>query len=274
MATRLRGRCGYPADDPFRVTLHKDKLGQPLQWKKPRRIFVCSMGDLFHEDVSFDFLLMVFAMMKACPEHTFQVLTKRACIMRKFVQEWGGVTPAKNIWLGVTVENQTEAECRIPFLLDTPAAVRFVSCEPLLGEVKLCRYCKTQDPRCDGRNSRRFRYHSKFGGYGHECEMNKLDWVICGGESGANARPMNPGWVRGLRYQCLAADVPFFFKQWGEWSEAREMSIEEAESGKERDGHVFIGPKGEILVSERLGKSKTGNLLDGKTWQQFPEIKA
>lgn len=217
MAHRLAGRYGYPADEPFRVTLHPDRLYEPLRWRKPRRVFVCSMGDLFHEDVPVEFIAHVFGIMAlTCPDswilgggrpipigehHTFQILTKRPDRMRdiltsdgfpEFIGSLCGVEPLMpmpHVWLGTTVENQYWADERIPILRETPAAVRFVSVEPILGPVYL---------------------DSHQGGTGHEAA--DLDWCICGGESGPGARPADPAWFRSLRDQCAVAEVPFFLK--------------------------------------------------------------
>lgn len=229
MSKRLAGRCGYPEGEPFRVTLHPDKLDQPMRWKKPRIIFVCSMGDLFHEDVPDRFLDQIFAVMAKAEQHIFLLLTKRPKRAKEYIlkamydencnyQGWyeaindleiPDVTPMENIWLGVTTENQARADERIPVLLQIPAAKRFVSVEPMLGPVDLNKYLYPQR-LCDG--------HSAW-----QCDEDcprrpGLDWVICGGETGPGARPMHPDWVRSLRDQCQEAEVPFFFKQWGEWS--------------------------------------------------------
>lgn len=190
MARRLAGRCGYPeAPNHFNITLHPDRLDNPLRWKKPRLIFACSMGDLFHPDVSFKLIGRVFATAIAADWHTaFQILTKRPERMHSFVT-WFQTKTALNlcsfrhIWLGVTTENQRCADERIPVLLRIPAAVRFVSVEPMLGAMDLALY------------------------------LTKLQWVICGGETGPKARPMKPEWARSLRDQCSAAGVPFFMKQ-------------------------------------------------------------
>lgn len=212
LAPRLKamGSKRYQRDgDPrtsgpgFALTLHDDTLDLPLRWTRPRRIFVNSMSDLFHDAVPDAFIVEVFARMWWAPQHTFQLLTKRHGRMRSLVPRieeqlrrrerdlslvdyptrlsW----PLPNVWLGVSVEDQKRAELRIPALLDTPAAVRWLSCEPLLGPVNL--------------------------GWFRE----QLDWVVVGGESGRGARPMNSEWVRTLRDDCIGAEVPFFFKQAG-----------------------------------------------------------
>lgn len=196
MAQRLKGRYGYPADEPFRVTLHPDKLEEPRHWRKPRRVFVCSMGDLFHKDVHRDNILEVWDVMARAPQHTFMVLTKRPERMQRLVAEWldhamtisliPHTWPLPNIWLGVSVEDQKTANLRVPLLLETPAAVRFISAEPLLGPVNLA---------------------------GPGWTTVAGDWVICGAETGPGARPFDLDWARSLRDQCAEAQVPFFFKR-------------------------------------------------------------
>ncbi len=246
MSKRLAGRCGYPeVPHHFDVTLHPDRLDQPLHWRKPRRIFVCSMGDLFHEDVPNDYITMVFDVMcdARTQEHTFQVLTKRPEHISEWLnwvaQYWPGDSPfsicwevtghAPSVWIGVSAENQETADERIPILLDTPAAVRFVSCEPLLGPVDLSRWlgdtvmdCPVHGPmsrkywttqksctlcmdeiRCSAGDAPNFIRNTRPG----------IEWVIVGGETGPGARPMNPDWARDIRDQCQEAGVPFFFKQ-------------------------------------------------------------
>lgn len=213
MANRLRGRYGYPSDDPFRVTFHKSRLYDPLLWRKGRSVFVCSMGDLFHEDVQFDWIEQVFERMRENHLHTYMLLTKRPARVAEY-WEWrknvwlGGQLTSRwpeHVWLGVTAENQQRADERIPIMFQVPAAVRFVSIEPMLSDVDLrvapCRQCNHQGdvlhwpcPSCKGR---RFEYP---------------DWVICGGETGPGARPMHTDWARSLRDQCVGASTPFFFK--------------------------------------------------------------
>lgn len=195
MATRLRGRHGYDKDEPFKVTVHKDKIMQPYHWKKPRRIFVCSMGDLFHEDVSARFIDDVYFGMRGNTRHTFMLLTKRPEHMRHYVETWFMHGEFSNIWLGVTAENQKCADERIPILLDIPAAVRFVSVEPMLRRVDLRWYLRPRKYQID------------------QPKIPALNWVICGAETGPGKRPMNLGWARDLRDQCIREDVPFFFKK-------------------------------------------------------------
>ncbi|HUX01348.1 MAG TPA: phage Gp37/Gp68 family protein [Phycisphaerae bacterium] len=288
MANRLTGRFGYPADDPFAPAVHLDKLREPLTWRKPRMVFVCSMGDMFHAHYPQAVVDHSWAVMASCGQHVFQVLTKRAGRMKAYIEgltargraaaadyerrirrhferykmkftsgyslpspptpelraiydaasEYegrpkspNGATlehgfsgheyhwrpwPLNNVWLGVTTENQRTADERIPILLDTPAAVRFVSVEPMLGPVDL-RMGDNMGPdedtgagcvSCDIGGRRHQHY------VGERCGRS-LDWVICGGETGPGARPMDPEWARDLRDQCKEAGVPFFFKQMG-----------------------------------------------------------
>lgn len=181
------------------------RLDQPLRWKRPRRIFVNSMSDLFHPDVPVAFISEVFRVMSLAPQHTFQVLTKRPERMAEYLR---GDCPLPNVWLGTSVEDQAAADERVPHLLDTPAAVRFLSCEPLLGDVDL-------------------RPHL----YG-------LDWVIVGGESGPRARPMHPSWVRRIRNACIWNEVPFLFKQWGAW-ENGDSRVGKKAAGRLLDGRTW-----------------------------------
>lgn len=199
MANRLRGRFGYPADDPFRVTVHPDRFDEPTRWRTPSRIFVCSMGDLFHDDVPDEIQFRVLLTMTKNTQHTFCVLTKRPTRMREILSSWSGWKAPKHIWLGVSVENQPATDERIPILLQTPAALRFVSVEPMLWPVSLALYLP-----CTMR-----------GRGGPIRDSGGLDWVICGGDTGPGARTMHPDWVRSLRDQCQAAGVPFFFKGHG-----------------------------------------------------------
>lgn len=184
MANRLRGRFGYPNDDPFAVTLHPDRLDEPLRWKKPRRIFVCSMSDLFHDRVPPEFRRKVLDACWASPQHQFLFLTKRPKTMRACLEARHGYPwPWPNAWFGVTVCNQAEADEKIPVLLATPAAKRFVSVEPMLGPVDLSVYLGPP-----------------------------LDSVIAGTETGPRARPMDIAWARDLKNQCVEAGVSFFLK--------------------------------------------------------------
>lgn len=212
-----------------KVALHPDRLDQPLRWRKSRRIFVDSMSDLFHEQVPDDFIEEVFAVMARAERHTFQILTKRPKRMRDFLvspqrSRWLSMRlPLSNVWLGTSVEDQRVADERIGALVQTPAAIRFLSCEPLIGPLSLegflIPWFAADDPR----------YYEP-GGRG-------VDWVIVGGESGPNHRPIEERWVRGLRDECQEAGVAFFFKQWG----------------------------------GRTPKAG-GRLLDGVTWDEMPAV--
>ena len=290
MANRLRGRCGYPADEPFKVTLHPERLDEPLKWKKPRRVFVCSMGDLFHDDVPNKFIYDVWDVMVLNKQHIFLVLTKRPDRMKSFIEKvmtnrmnyaltFGNTLegkearrwaqkPVQNIWLGVTAENQQRADERIPILLQIPAAVRFVSVEPMLGPVDLTRI--GGDWYGNGRiNALKGLQNDDT--YVHEYNLRwkakhcgELDWVICGGETGPGARPMHPDWVRSLRDQCQTAGVPFFFKQHGEW-------LHETQGIDFHEGHkYYVWP--DESMSFRVGKKAAGRILDGRTWDEMPEI--
>lgn len=237
------------------IQLFPDRLDMPFSWKKPRRVFVNSMSDLFHEEVPFTFIEYVFATMALAKQHTFQVLTKRPERMLEFFKKcvfnghYPGYEPLPNVWLGTSVENQKAADERIPLLLDTPAAVRFLSCEPLLGTVDL---------GCDtGR---------------------EIHWVITGGESGQNARPMHQDWARSLRDQCQDKGIPFFFKQWGEFA-PHEFGEYDPEYWLTEDGfhglvHTSIctNYEGELSYMNRIGKKKAGRLLDGREWNEFPKV--
>jgi len=263
MAKRLAGRCGYPeAPHQFDVTLHPDKLDLPLKWRKPRMVFVCSMGDLFHDDVPFWFVRNVWGMMALCPQHTFQVLTKRPKRMLEFVsREWvahvhtekvtqrytepvlaGLCDVLPNVWLGTSVENQATADERIPLLLQTPAAVRFVSAEPLLEAVDLSQpyvdYLEGWDVEaihvCGGDERVCYRRCPEAQQY----QTERLDWIIVGGESGPGARPMKLEWARSLVQQCKSADVPIFVKQMGTvWAKHTEP---------DSDWHSTVSQRGDI----------------------------
>jgi len=190
LAKRLKamGSPRYQRDGPdgpgFGLTLHLDKLEEPTRWRKPHRVFVNSMSDLFHRDVPSMFIGAVFETMAQCPQHTFQILTKRPKRMqaevRRIVEARGILA---NVWLGVSIEND-EFMWRADWLRATPGAVRFLSIEPLLGPVP-------------------------------SLSLDTIDWVIVGGESGVDARPPRTAWIRAIRDRCVGASVPFFFKQWG-----------------------------------------------------------
>lgn len=277
------------------VRFNEQWLDQPLHWTRPRKIFVCAHGDLFHEAVPNEWIDRVFAVMGLRPWHVFQLLTKRPERMRAWFEQgllksriaarlselnpsfdftafqW----PLPNVWLGTSVEDQARADERIPHLLATPAAVRWLSCEPLLEEVLF-------DP----------------------CVLARIDWLVAGGESGPGARPLHPDWARSLRDQCAAAGVPFLFKQWGEWAPVCEMSEEaidacyhlaperDPEATRRRkvdqlvlhaDGQRFDGramferPAFEqgscAMTMMAIGKARAGRMLDGVLHDAMPEVR-
>ena len=188
------------------VCSHRGSLEEPYYWQKPKKVFVCSMSDLFHELSDLFFVEEVMDVMYETPRHTYQILTKRPEKM-KFFFKGSPYANLKNVWLGVTVCNQAEADEKIPVLLDIPATVRFVSIEPMLEKIDIA---TTGALGCNCEDDERCLGVCKF--YRHSLDR-RVDWVICGGETGANARPMNPDWARALRDQCKECGVPFFFKQ-------------------------------------------------------------
>jgi len=259
------------------VKTHFDELQTPLRWRRPRRVFVNSMSDLFHPSVPFEFIDQVFAVMALTPRHTYQILTKRPERMAEYTKhgrfknivlassefkrpdEWiDAEYPLENVWLGTSVEDQDTADERIPHLLQCPAAVRFLSCEPLLGEVNF-RWTGWAE-KVPGLSYRECL--EKHGLINQYEGIKGIHWVIVGGESGPNARPMHPDWVRSIRDQCIDSGTPFFFKQWGEYAPAdHDTPIPD---------HVFKkSPKFDGAVW-RFGKNKTGRQLDGLEWNQYP----
>lgn len=264
-------------------------LLQPLGWKKGRRVFVCSMGDLFHESVPFEWVDKVFSVMALASQHTFMVLTKRPEQMREYLRRYDGVPtaltwPYPNIWLGVTAENQAMADARIPILLDTPAAKRFVSVEPMLGPVNLEPWLEDACDSCDECRSDCHIHKTVYRdskhlldpeqpAFGYHPEIVCLDWVICGGGTGPGARPMHPDWPRGLHDQCAAARVAFFFKQWGEWApwDDDNWSLPSgADDMVARDKSRMVGG----IEFLKVGSSRAGRLLDGREHNDIPEVQS
>ena len=180
MAKRLQAMGQPNYANGFNLALHEHTLSLPLMWKKPQMIFVNSMSDLFHENVPVEFIIKVFDVMQTASWHTFQVLTKRS---ERLFEISASINWPQNVWMGVSVENQKYIN-RIEHLLNTKAAIKFLSLEPLIGPIP-------------------------------ELILNGIDWVIVGGESGPGARPIEENWVVDIRDQCLSLKVPFFFKQWG-----------------------------------------------------------
>jgi protein gp37 len=287
-----------------KVAFVEEHLLDPLRWRKPRRIFVNSMSDLFHERVPDAWIDRIFAVMAMSPRHTFQILTKRPKRMLEYltrfslVLEWADHLsklsaedlatfcedadcrifnaiegscgdgynvgwPMRNVWLGVSVENQTAADERIPLLLKTPGAARFISAEPLLGPVDLEDvHYQDEDVECLWKTLTA--YHEVLNSNSMDIVataddgVTKLDWVICGGESGPGARPMSLQWARGLRDQCQAAGVPYFFKQWGEWAPTSDLKVAAARGLALND------------CMSHVGKKAAGAVLDGREWKEFP----
>lgn len=286
------------------VRTHLDELSRPFTWKKPRRVFVNSMSDLFHEDVPFEFIDMVFAVMMATPQHTYQILTKRPERMaewfnrkeiswqqegmrgreriryqayhsfgKKVEYDNGRYWPLPNVWLGTSVENQETANERIPHLLECPAAVRFLSCEPLLGAVDLSTWMRPHTVHAhiseDAQKDPEF-----MDVFVKMCNLaagmiSGINWLIAGGESGTDARPMHPDWARSLRDQCKEAGVAFFFKQWGNWCAPDQYDFAIGKPSLEScKRHVF--EDGTEVYN--VGKKAAGNLLDGRKHEEFPTV--
>ncbi len=303
------------------VRFNEAELAKPLSWRRPRNIFVCAHGDLFHESVPDEWIDRVFAIMALSPQHSFQVLTKRSVRMRRYIADpttharvydivmdsvivdgvpavlmapaiedpglkpgWPrvhlGRWPLPNVWLGISAEDQARADERIPDLLATPAAIRFVSAEPLLGLIDFTTIggtaCLANDGACCRDkpwldSMRGIQGCSRAGAYAFPNRVGMprgLDWIIVGGESGPDARPMHPDWARQIRDHCAAAGVAFFFKQWGAWAPADEPASETQEDEELRgtglmlDGHYF----------RRLGKKAAGRLLDGLEHNAMPAV--
>lgn len=306
------------------VKLVDKHLLDPLRWQRPRRIFVNSMSDLFHENVSFDWVDQIFAVMALSPRHTFQVLTKRPARMREYFahahrdtivdaaamslhpdavacrakgENWtragyehllpapqGKIVdfpavklPLPNVWLGVSVEDQATADARIDELLLTPAAVRFVSYEPALGPVDFSHWGVHGPRELPSIGAWRRRDGTPVLGI-----RPRLDWIICGGESGDGARPMHPDWARSVRDQCVAAGVPFFFKQWGEWCPPVSGVAYNTAKGRAQKTPAFIVDHAGLVhcfhhpsherpqTMIRIGKKRSGRILDGTQWHQMP----
>jgi len=259
-----------------KTALRKDKLQEPSKWKKPCKIFVCDMGDLFHESVPFQWIDKIFTVCACNPHHIFQLLTKRPERALKYfnwkepdwanegMREDDGVKipfkdwkwPLDNVWIGVTVENQEQSEIRIPLLSKIPVRIKYISCEPLLGPIDLSEIIY------EGQKI----YPLKF-----------INWVIAGGESGPGSRPMHPDWVRSLQDQCEATNIPFFFKQWGEYRPFEKMSkpnfyIDSATNKINFivDGKWLDYPLITNCMFLKIGKKKAGRLLDGIIYNEFP----
>lgn len=277
------------------IFLDEQMLLKPLHWRKPRKIFPCSMTDIGASFVTDEMLDSMFAVMAMSGQHTFQVLTKRPERMREWFEGArrakviaqmyaSGATfaaipwPLPNVWLGSSCEDQATADERIPHLLATPAAIHFLSCEPLLGPIDLGHL-----PSASGIG----RHLDALGNAGVDpgaLVPHKIDWVICGGESGPNARPMHPDWARALRDDCDNAGVPFHFKQWGEWAPGENADLSAARSertaswnGKHWDLGMLTPTQSQETHRDdepdlfRIGKKRAGRKLDGVEHNAFPE---
>jgi protein gp37 len=245
MHRRQMGMNPHKYTKPFLggIEMHPDLLDEPKKWKKPCRVFVNSMSDLFHDAVNFEFILNAITVMESCPQHTFQILTKRPENIVKWAawrREQNSYKPfPNNVWLGVSCEDQTTANARIPLLLQVPGPVtRFLSCEPLLGPIDLT---GVQLPDEDSRYE-----INCLTDHDDEHFYNshpKIDWVIAGGESGHHARPCHPKWIRSILEQCQVYDVPFFFKQWGEYLHVTECHEDMQFLYAAKDGFYKVGKK-------------------------------
>lgn len=269
-AERWANRTGK---DFSKITRSRTTFNDPLKWKEPQRIFVCSLSDFFHLDVPRSLREEAIAVMQAAPQHTYMLLTKRPDNILPALDGTAFAKLPDNVWLGVTAENQEQANKRIPLLLQVPARVCFVSCESLLGPIRL----KQQNPdgfwppkakQPDEAWLRHKDWPDDF-----EYWSTGLSWVICGGESGSKARPMHPTWARSLRDQCQAAGVPFFFKQWGEWFPESQW---EDNPDLLLPEDYYIGPDVQEFEHDRfhkVGVKKSGFLLDGQEWKELPRDK-
>lgn len=272
LGTGLPFKPGHAGD--IEIVLDERMLLQPLRWRKPRLIFVCSMTDIFADFVPDEMIDRIFAVMALAPQHTFQVLTKRAERMRNYLTPYDARRadglgsnvvklgyagplellpwPLPNVWLGVSAEDRPNLLARVGELRNTPAAVRFISAEPLLGDLG-------------------------------NILLDDIDWIIVGGESGPNARPMHPVWARSIRDQCAAAGTAFFFKQWGEWQPRAWRkdggthalnrwpghSFQKIQSAPDSIERVGAGPDWQAFA--KVGKKAAGRMLDGREHSAMPE---
>lgn len=223
----------------FGLSIHPDQLQLPHRWKAPRLIFVNSMSDLFHPDVPDEFIEDVFQVMADTPRHTYQVLTKRAQRLSKIASSlpW-----TDNIWMGVSVES-ARYSFRANHLRKVPAAVRFISAEPLLAPLS-------------------------------NLDLTDIDWLIAGGESGPGARPMHPAWAEQLRDRCQEEGVAFFFKQWGAWAPNRDSkAVPVTIEGEILDSMPKVMAPGAPVSMRRVGKGAAGRTMGGRTWNEMPTVR-
>lgn len=297
-----------------KIKLSPEMLNEVMYWARPRKIFVNSMSDLFHEDVPVEFIDQIFVVMALANQHTYQILTKRPermreycngfnwkravancrhsdgsslidkhtmqALMQHFRLETGlsyadkSAFPLPNVWLGVSVEDQTTAVERIAHLLQTPAAIRWISAEPLLGPVNLIPYLGGRAIQCGCGFLETESYLKGVSTNSETCLVCRkktrsyptLDWVVLGGESGAQARPMHPAWAKKIMEDCTEIGVPFFFKQWGEWGPEDSIGMVSGDRLK----HLTIEHDGIDAVMVKRGKKKNGRRLFGKLHDGYP----
>lgn len=257
MAKRLAGRYGYPVKEPFKATMHENRLDEPLKWRKPKRIFLCSMGDLFHSEITDAFIYQTLAIMTLARQHTFMILTKRPnrmfnifnnLLADKEIKLWQEQIyyqygycpqdfewPLKNLWLGISIENQKAADERLPLFLQTPAKLHFISCEPLLASIDL------------------YFENSIFINNQQNYIGDLINWVIAGGENRPGKRVLYPANIRWLRDQCLDMGIPFFFKGWGA-------------------SYWEFDQSGRPYMNWKFNKNQSNRILDGKEWQEYPRL--
>jgi protein gp37 len=238
---KLKGKYA----DGFKVTFHPEVLNEPTKWKIPQRIFVCSMGDIFHADVKWEWVWQVMQVIYDNPQHIFMLLTKRPLTMYNFFD--CAPRMPDNLWLGATIEHEKYLQERATILNLTRARVKFVSFEPALSRMDIYNYLGP----------------------------DKINWVIAGGETGFEARPVHPDWFRLVREQCQTAQIPFFFKGWGEWSPAEKFLHDSRSQFVAIDGRIQNEETKDITYSAlmtKIGKKKAGYKLDGKQYHELPKI--
>lgn len=286
-AKRQAGRNGYDKAEPFKVTERPERLDEPRKVKTPQRIFVCSMGDLFHREVTWPFTSQIHDVMRECPQHTFLVLTKRPGVAQAYYEDTE--PPPSNVWLGVSVESQFHID-RVETLAKIPAAVRWVSFEPLLSEI---------DPTDMIMQPVYREGHSHGGGIVSRemasdagmpeiegsllpetpgemewCPGSLVDWVVIGGESGPKARVMHPNWARRLIREFDRACVPIFFKQWGSWLPLDEDYPHSLKLGYASVDGELVKVRSDVhegILYARTGKAKAGRMIDGREWTEYPK---
>lgn len=279
MNKRLGTGLDYSASSSAEMFFDREAMAKPLSYRRPRKIFVGSMTDVFADFYPREWIAHLIGVAAYCRRHTFQFLTKRVERMRDLMRsltleeclnaaglapDFHPTWPPENAWFGATIEDHERCMERLDPLLQTPAAVRFISVEPLLGPLDLA-----------------LRNWAHIGNRRDDC---RIDWVIVGGESGQQARPMHPEWVRLIRQDCELAGVPFFFKQWGEWMPFNSGEFSGIPAWMEdRTPVCLVKPDGRVIrpyclndapghEMARVGKKAAGRLLDGRTWDQFPQM--